>query len=106
MRQTCLLLAFAACVADVPVEYVAGDDVDNEDTTVHSETGGPVTFDDSNPSYIDWHNDQGTWRIYKVCLGPIAGQPSYIGHDGSVGPGYIATVWNRNHQIVDRKSVV
>jgi hypothetical protein len=74
--------------------------VDNEDFSVHSEAGGAVTFDNSNANYIDWHNDQGTWRIYKVCLGPISGQPNYIGHDGTVGPGYIATVWNRHHQIV------
>jgi hypothetical protein len=99
------VLLAAACVADVDMKYVAGDDVDNEDTTITPDAGGPVTFDNSNPNYIDWHNDQGTFRIYTLCLGPNPG-PLYIGHDGSVGPGYIATVWNKNGQIVTDDTAV
>ncbi|HET7373272.1 MAG TPA: hypothetical protein VFJ20_07785, partial [Gemmatimonadaceae bacterium] len=64
----------------------------------------PVTYNDT-ANYVDWHNDQGTFRIYKVCLGPNPGA-TYIGHDGTVGPGYIATVWNRNNQIVQDDTMV
>jgi len=91
-------VSITACVATVDGSFMAGDDIDNEDSQLHAETGGPVTFDDQ-PEYIDWHNDQGTFRIYKLCKGPLAGNLS-LGHDGSVGPGYIATVWNKNNQVV------
>src|SRR5438874_9549910 len=89
-----LLLALAACmVGDVP-----GDTIDDEDFAVTSQVAGSVTFDDQ-PLWVDWHNNEGTWRIYKQCLGPLPGA-SYLGHDGSVGPGYIATVWNKLGQII------
>jgi hypothetical protein len=93
------LAVIPACVASVDALYIAGDDVDDEDTTQHAASTGPVTFDNSHGDYVDWHNDQGTYRIYKRCLGPKPGA-DYIGYKGTVGPGYIATVWNRNRQIV------
>ncbi len=93
------LLAIPACVASVDALYMAGDDVDNEDLVPHADSNGPVTFDDSHAQYVDWHNDQGAFRIYKQCLGPNPGA-NYIGFNGTVGPGYIATVWNRDGQVV------
>lgn len=86
------LAVIPACVATVDGLYVAGDDVDTEDTAPHADSNGPVTFDNSHADYVDWHNDQGTFRIYKQCVGFSRGI--------TAGPGYIATVWNRNGQIV------
>jgi hypothetical protein len=99
MRKLAWLVLVTACVSGIEgAGYEAGNDFDNEDSIIAVAGGGQVTFAET-ADYVDWKNDKGTFRIYKVCKGPIPGA-QYIGHDGSVGPGYVATAWNKNGQIV------
>ena len=98
MRQA-FALALTACVVGDGSTYVAGDDVDSEDFTPRVHSLAPVTFDASSGNYVDWHNGQGTFRVYTRCLGPNPGGDS-IGFNGTVGPGYVATVWDRDGKVV------
>jgi hypothetical protein len=93
MRQLALpLLLLAGCA---PANGTATDD---DVEVAESSAGGPVTFQET-ASWIDWKNDLGTFRVWKECRGPNPG-PLYIGHDGSVGPGYVAAVWNKSGELV------
>jgi hypothetical protein len=68
-----------------------------EDTS--SEALGGVTIHETS-AYVDFANGVGTYRVYKECLGPDPSLPQYIGHDGSVGPGYVATMWTHDGRLV------
>jgi hypothetical protein len=75
------------------------------DESSSSDLSGPVSFTETT-DYVDFTNGAGTYRIYKDCLGPDSTLPGYIGHDGTVGPGYIATVWTGDSRVALDDTVV
>jgi hypothetical protein len=58
------------------------------------------------PTHVDWKTTGGTFRVYKTCLGPLELKPGWIGRDATVGPGYVATVWDARGRVVVDDSAV
>ena len=70
-----------------------------DDAASSSDLKSAVSFQETG-DYVDFTNAVGKYRIYKDCLGPDSTLPNWIGHDGTVGPGYIATVWTHDGRLV------
>lgn len=58
------------------------------------------------PTYVDFTNASGRFRIYTTCLGPDATKPQYLGHEGTVGPGYVATMWDAKGRVITDDTAV